>query len=132
MRPGAQHREIERDAESLKRDLWVFIERPHGLRRVDRGAAAHGDDPIRLECAHRLRALYDGLDGRIGLNAFKHRNFHARFLQVVDHPVKKAEALHRASADHDECLLALERLERIERAFSVVKIPRECKPCHNF
>ena len=130
VRLGAQRREVERDAEILEGGLRIFVERPHGLRRIDRGTAADGNDPVRLELAHCRRALHDRFDGRIGLNAFKHRDFHARFLQVVDDLVQEAETLHGAAADHDDRLLAPERLKRIKRVLAVVKIPWECKPCH--
>ena len=129
-RLGAQRREIEWDAELFKRGVRILIERPHGFRRINRGAAANGDDPVRLELTHCRRAFHNGLDGRIRLNAFKGHNFHACLLQVADNLVKEAKPFHGAAANYDKRLCTLECLKRIERAFSVIKIPWKCKPCH--
>ena len=83
MRFLAQLRQGEHLAHIFKRRLGIFVLDPHGLGRIDGRAAAHGNDPIRLEADHGLRAAHDGLDGRIRLNAFKQLDFHSRFGGVV-------------------------------------------------
>ena len=47
----AQLRQAEDLAHILKRAIRILVFDPHGLGRVDRRAAAHGDDPVRLELA---------------------------------------------------------------------------------
>ena len=69
-------------------------------------------------------AAHDGLDGRIGFDALEELDLHARLFQIIDGTVKEAEALHRAAAHTDHCLLALKRLEGLERTLSVIKVSR--------
>ena len=100
---------------------------PHGLCRVDRRAAADGDDPVRLELAHGFCAAHDGFDGRIGFNAFEELNLHAGLAQISFYAIEKTKALHGAAANDDERPFASEGFERFQRAFSVIKIAGECK-----
>ena len=57
-------------------------------------------------------------------DALEELDLHARLFQIIDGAVKKAEALHRAAAHTDHCLLALKRLEGLERTLSVIKVSR--------
>ena len=118
----AQLRQTEYLAHIFKRRLRIFVLDPHGLGRVDGRAAAHGNDPIRLEADHGLRAAHDGLDRRIRLNAFKQLDFHSRFAQVVRSFIQKAKALHGAAADADHRALAFKRFERFKRTLSMIQI----------
>ena len=100
-----QFREIERRAQILERRLGILVERPHGLGRVNRGTAANGHDPIRLEICHGLCALHDRLYRRIRLDTLEKRDFHAGFLQVTFRLVQKAALPHGATARYDDGLL---------------------------
>ena len=111
-------------AHILERDVGIFVLDPHCLRSVDGRTAAHGDDPVGLELLHRSGAAHDGLDGRIGFDAFEELDFHARLFEVGNGTVEEAEALHRAAAHAHHCLLALKRLEGLERTLSVIKVSR--------
>ena len=73
----SQFREAKRSDQVFKCSLRVLIERPHRLRRIDRGTAAHGYDPVRLKLAHRFRASHNGLHRRIRFYALKNFNFHS-------------------------------------------------------
>ena len=103
---AAQRRDAEHLAHLFEGDVGVLVLDPHGLCRVDGGAAAHGDDPVGLEFQHGLGAAHDGLDGGIGLDALKQFHFHAGFLQVADCAVEETEPLHGAAADADDGLFA--------------------------
>ena len=46
----------------------MLVEQPHSLGRIDGGAAAQGDDDVRLEGAHGLHAPHDGFHVRIRLH----------------------------------------------------------------
>ena len=78
----AERGEVKGNAQLFKRDVRIFVERPHRLRRVDGRTAAHGDDPVGLERGHRRSALHDRFDRGIGFDVFKELNFHTRFFQV--------------------------------------------------
>ena len=119
-------------AHILEGDLGVLILDPHGLGSVDGGAAAHGDDPVGLELQHGLRAPHNGLHRGIGLNALKQLDFHAGFLQVSSRTIQEAVALHGAAAHADHCPLAIESLQRLQSALSVIQISGQSKTCHMY
>ena len=119
---GAQFREVERDAQLLEGGVRVLIERPHRFCSVDWGAAADRDDPVRLELAHLLGALHDGLDRRVGLDALEQANFHAGLFQVVANFVQETKALHAAASDNHDGAFALQGFQRLQSAFSMIKI----------
>ena len=127
---AAQLRQAEDLAHVLKRALRVFVFDPHGLRRVDRGAAAHGDNPIRLEPGHRGRALHHGLHGRVRLDALVKLDLHARFLQILLGLVEEAEALHRAAADANHRALAFKGFERFQCSLAVIQIAGKSETSH--
>ena len=104
----AQLRQAEDLAHILKRNVRVFIFDPHSFCGIDRRAAAHRDDPIRLELDHLLRTLHNGLNRRVRLNAFNQLDLHAGFLQIADCTVQKAETLHGAAAYTDDCTFSFE------------------------
>ena len=119
---GAQLGQAEDLAHILEGDLGVLILDPHGLGRVDGGAAAHGDDPVGLELAHGLGAAHDGGDGGIGLNALEDLDLHAGLLQIGDDAVQETKALHGAAADTDHRPLAGQCLQHLKGALAVVEI----------
>ena len=112
MRLRSQLGQPEHLAHVLKRRIRIFIFDPHGFRRVDGRASAHGNDPIGLEFLHRRRALHHGFHRRIGFDALEHFHFHARFLQIADRFIEEAEAFHRPAADADHGAFSLQRFER--------------------
>ena len=97
----SQFREVKRNAEIFKGGVRIFIECPHSLRSVDRGTAAHGNDPVRLKLAHCLCAAHDGLNGWVRLNALKYFHFYTGFFQVADSLIQEALTFHGTAA-HDE------------------------------
>ncbi len=125
-----QCRERERRDQILEFRFRVFIERPHRLGRVDWGTAAHRDDYVRFKFLHDRRATHYRFHGRIGLDAFDQNRFHAGFLQIRLDRVQKAEALHAAAAYDDGRFRAFQRLQRFQRVFPVIQIPRQCKTIH--
>ena len=107
----AQRRELKRRDQVLELRLRILVKCPHRLGGVDRGTAADGDDPVRLEGAHRFGALHDGLDGRVRLHALKQLRFHAGLFQISDHLVQKPEPFHTAAADHNDRAFAVQGLQ---------------------
>ena len=97
-------------AHIFKGAVRIFIFDPHCLRGIDRGTAANGNDPVRLEFLHRSCTAHYGFDRRIGFNTVKNLHFHAGFLQISFSAVKKAETLHGAAADTNHRLVAFEGL----------------------
>ena len=114
--------QAEHLAHILEGYLGVFILYPHGLGRIYRRAAAHGNYPIRLELEHGIGAAHNGLNGGIGLDTFKKFNFHASFLQIRNSSVEESEFLHAAAANANHCALAFKCFQRLKGSFSVVKI----------
>lgn len=76
----SQLREVKRSDEILEGGVRVLVERPHGLRRVDGGTAAHGNNPVGLVLSHHLGALHHRLNGRIRLHILKKLRLDAGFL----------------------------------------------------
>ena len=118
----AELREAERRDDRFKAGVRVFVEHPHRLCSVNRRTAAHCDDPVRLELAHNFCAAHDGLNRRVGLNALKQLNFHAAVLQILYGAIQEAHTLHRAAADNDDCTLAAEVLQLLERSLTEVYV----------
>ena len=116
----AEFRQAENLAHILEGDVRVFVFDPHGLSRVDGGAAAHGDDPVGLELLHGLGALHNGFNGGVRLDAFKQLYFHAGFLQVRNGFVQEAEFLHGAAADADDGPFSFQCFQSLQGAFAVV------------
>ena len=104
---AAQLRNAEHLAHVLEGALGVLIFDPHGLGRVDGAAAADGHDPVGAEFLHHRRALHDGFDRRIALDALEQLDLHAGLFQVFLRAIQEAKALHGAAADADDGLLAL-------------------------
>ena len=111
-------------AHFLKGNVGIFVFYPHGLCRVDRRTAAHGDYPVRLEFQHCVRAAHNGINGGIGFNSFKKLNFKARFFKISDSLVQKTEFLHRASASADHGFLSAEAFKSLQSSLSVIKVAR--------
>ena len=130
MRLFTQLGDAEDLAHILEGALGILILDPHGLRRVDGGAAADCHDPIRLELGHDLCALHNGLHGGVGLNALKELDLHAGLFQILLRAAEKAAALHGAAADADDRLFAFKGLERFQRALTVINVSGESKTCH--
>ena len=127
---AAQRRDAEHLAHLLKGDVGILVLDPHGLGRVDGGAAAHGNDPVRLKLQHGFGTAHDGLHGGVRLDAFKQFDFHAGFLQVGDGTVQEAEPLHGAAAHTDDGLFAGEGLQGFQSALAMVQIAGKGKTCH--
>ena len=104
-----------RDAKDLthifKGAIRILILNPHCLSRINRRTSADGNNPIRSEVLHLLRALHYGIYRRIGLNPFKKLYFHTCFLQVLYYFVQKTETLHRSAAHADKSLLSFKSLQ---------------------
>ena len=128
---AAQLRQTEDLAHILKRAIRILVFDPHGLGRVDRRAAAHGDNPVRLELGHRGRALHDGFHGRVRLDAFIKLDFHACFLQILLRLIEEAEALHRAAADANHRALTFKGFQRFQRALAMIQIAGKSETSHN-
>ena len=126
----AKLRQAEDLAHILKRNVRVFIFDPHSFCGIDRRAAAHRDDPIRLELDHLLRTLHNGLNRRVRLNAFNQLDLHAGFLQIADCTVQKAETLHGAAAYTNNSLLAFKMLQFFQSTLAMIQIAGKCKSCH--
>ena len=128
---AAQRRDAEHFAHLFKGDVRVLVLDPHGLCGIDGGAAAHGNDPVRLKLQHGLGTAHDGLHRRIGFDALEQLHLHAGFLQIAHGAVQKTEPLHGAAADTDHCLFAGKGLQRFQRTFAVVQIAGKGKTSHN-
>ena len=111
-------------AHILKGTFRILVLDPHSLRSVDRRTAAHSHDPVRIELKHLLSAVHNGSNRRIRLNAVNDHYFKSGFLQVSLGSVEESETLHRATADYDNCLFALERLQILKRTLSMIDISR--------
>lgn len=114
--------DTEHFAHFFKRDVGIFVFDPHRFRGIDRRTAAHSDDPVGLELEHGLRAFHNRFDGRVGFDPLKQFNFHARFLQIGNGLVQKAEFLHGAAAHTDHRPFSTERLQRFQRALAVIEV----------
>ncbi len=75
----AQAWDTEYFAHIFKGNIRIFVFDPHSLCSIDRRAAAHSDNPVRLKLCHRFRAFHYGLYRWVWLNAFKNLYFHSCF-----------------------------------------------------
>ena len=127
----AKFRNSENLAHILKCALRILILDPHCLRSIDRRAAAHGDDPVRLELEHFLCTVHDCCYRRIRLDAFDKCNFHTGFFKISLRFLKETESLHAATADTDDGFFALEGLKSFESSFSMIQVAWISKSLHN-
>ena len=72
-------REVEGNNQFLKGGIRMLVECPHGLGRINRGAASDCDDPVRSEFLHGCCAFHNGFNGRIRFHTLKETYFHACF-----------------------------------------------------
>ena len=128
----AELRKPEDLAHVLERRLRILVLDPHRLRRVDRRAAAHRDDPVGLELLHDGRTLHDRLHGGVGLDAGEDLDLHAGFLEVVLGALQEAAAGHGTAADADDRALAGERLESRKGVLAMIDVARKSETSHNF
>jgi len=63
--------------------VGILVEEPHRLGRVDRRAAAHGDDQVRAEFLHGRNAAEYGLDGGVGLDVGKDGRRDSRLPEII-------------------------------------------------
>ena len=75
----------KRIAMSMKVRFGMLVEHPHDLRRVHRGAAAEGDDHVRLEGRHLLRAFPGAGKRRIGQHVEERLVRDAHLVELVGH-----------------------------------------------
>ena len=110
----------------------VFIEHPHCFRSVDRRTAADGNNYVRLEFPHCLRAAVNGFYRRIRFDALEELGFKPGLVQDVFQLVKKTKFLHRTSACYDDCfLVAFEAGKLVHCVGAEIEVAWECKSCHN-
>ena len=127
----AQLRDAEDLAHVLEGALRVLVLDPHGLGRVDGRAAADGNNPVRAEGLHGGRALHDGLNGGVGLDALEQLDLHAGSLKVGLDVLQEAAAAHAAAAGDDHGLVALEVLDLVAGTLAKVQITRIGETTHN-
>ena len=106
----AELRNSEYLAHIFKRNVRIFILDPHCLCRINRRAAAHRHDPVRLEFFHCLGALHHRLHRWIRLNSLKQTDLHSCFFQILLCAIQKSKTLHGTSADTDHRALSLKIL----------------------
>ena len=114
----------------------VFVEHPHDLRRVHRAAAADGDDDVRLEARHELRALLGAGEGRVGRDVGERREHEPLLLERLLDGLGVAVRVEEG-VGHDERLLLAELLAEFaqgdgEAAFLLVDLFRRTEPQHVF
>ncbi len=110
----------------------MLIEEPHTLGRVHGRAAAQRNDHIRLEGVHRLYALHDGGDRRIGLDLgedFSVAVFGA-LSEVIEDFIDVPELDHHRVGDDEGAGDVGHLLKILDGIFLEVDLRRNLEPLH--
>ncbi len=113
-------RKTEHLAHIFKGNLRVFIFNPHGLGSINRGTAAHGDNPVRFKFSHCISAFHNCFHRRIRLNSFKYFNLHACFFQITFRAVQKSKTFHGTAAHTDHGALSFKILKNLQSPLPMV------------
>ena len=114
----------ERQRQLGERELRALVEQADRLRRVDRGAAADGDDEVGAQVAHDLHPRLDERLARLGLDVGEHP--HGR-VEMAPHLVGDAACLGVGVGD-DQRLLGVQRAQGLERARVEVGVRGDAEP----
>ncbi len=114
-------------------DFRVFVEQPHDLGRVHRGAAADGDDDIRLEGVHALQSLAGGAEGRVRENVGEDFGLDAHVFKNLQSVVEQAVLIEELVGDEEGALLVAEVAQTFSQAAVFeVDFRRDTEPQHVF
>ena len=112
----------------------MLVEHPHDLRRVHRGAAADGDDAVRLEGGHLRGAFLGAAQGRVRRDVGEGLMHDAHRIELVGNRLGVA-VVEEERVGHDEgALFAHHRAQFVQRhrqaALFEVYLLRRAEPKH--
>ena len=110
----------------------MLIEQPHTLSGIHSGAAAQGDNDVRLELTHSLYAAHNGFYVRIRLNVGINFRMAVFFTlsQVIENLIHIAQLYHSGIGDDKGALNALHLLQVLNRIVFKIDLRRNFKPLH--